>query len=88
MPFFDGAFDLAFTARFDEALFPAKFAAEMERVVRPGGACFVLVAECGADEVNEVVRLFRNSRLVRSSGVSLSGARMTSILMRTRENSS
>ncbi|TKY66928.1 methyltransferase protein [Spatholobus suberectus] len=88
LPFFDAAFDLAFTARFDEALFPARFSSEMERVVRPGGACFVVVAECGADEVSEVVGLFRNSRLVRSSNVSLSGMRMTSILMRTRDNSS
>ncbi|RDX88665.1 hypothetical protein CR513_29707, partial [Mucuna pruriens] len=77
LPFFDGAFDLAFTARFDEALFPARFAAEMERVVRPGGNCFVLVAESGADEVREIVGLFRNSRLVRSTIVSLSGIRMT-----------
>ncbi|ESW04587.1 hypothetical protein PHAVU_011G108000 [Phaseolus vulgaris] len=88
LPFFDGAFDLAFTARFDEALFPARFAAEMERVVTSGGACLVLVAECGNDEVREVVGLFRNSKLVRSSNVSLSGTRMTSILMRTRDNSS
>ncbi|KAG5020984.1 hypothetical protein JHK87_016839 [Glycine soja] len=61
LPFFDGVFDLAFTARFDEAL----FAAEMERVIRPGGACVVLVAESGED-----VGLFRNSRLVRWSNVS------------------
>ncbi|KAL5147961.1 hypothetical protein HKD37_06G017527 [Glycine soja] len=63
LPFFDGVFDLAFPARFDEAL----FAAEMERVIRPGGACVVLVAESGEDEVREVVGLFRNSRLVRWS---------------------
>ncbi|KAL2328309.1 hypothetical protein Fmac_021736 [Flemingia macrophylla] len=77
LPFFDAAFDLAFTARFDDALFPARFAAEMERVVRPGGACFVLVGECGADEASEVVELFRNSKLVWSHNVSLSGSRMT-----------
>ncbi|KAG4985739.1 hypothetical protein AAZX31_12G098500 [Glycine max] len=88
LPFFDGAFDLAFTARFDEALFPARFAAEMERVVRPGGACFLLVAESGEDEVRQVVKLFRNSRLVGSSNVSLTGMRMTSVILRTRENSS
>ncbi|KAK7263571.1 hypothetical protein RJT34_31163 [Clitoria ternatea] len=88
LPFFEGAFDLAFSARFDEALFPARFAAEMERVVRPDGACFVLVAECAADEVREIVGLFRNSRIVSSSNVSLVGMRMTSILLRTRKNSS
>ncbi|XP_057453500.1 uncharacterized protein LOC130745334 [Lotus japonicus] len=88
LPFFDEAFDLAFTARFDEALFPARFAAEMERVVRPGGACYVLVGECGISEVMEVVRLFRNSKLVSSDKVTLSGMRMTSILMRTRQSTS
>ncbi|KAK7395427.1 hypothetical protein VNO78_15985 [Psophocarpus tetragonolobus] len=88
LPFFDGAFDLAFTAHFDEALFPARFAAEMQRVVRPGGACLLLVAESGADEVREIVQLFRNSNLVRSSDVLVSGIRMTSILVRTIENSS
>ncbi|CAJ1979007.1 unnamed protein product [Sphenostylis stenocarpa] len=88
LPFFDGAFDLAFTARFDEALFPARFATEMERVVRSGGACCVLLAECGENEVREVVGLFRNSKFVRSSNVSLSGIRMTSILLRTMDNSS
>ncbi|KAJ1382717.1 S-adenosyl-L-methionine-dependent methyltransferase [Sesbania bispinosa] len=88
LPFFDEAFDLAFTARFDLALFPARFAAEMERTVRPGGVCFVLVEECGIDEVREVVRLFRNSKLVSSSNVTLIGMRMTGILMRTRKSSS
>jgi len=60
----------------------------MERVVRPGGACFLLVAESGEDEVRQVVELFRNSRLVGSSNVSLTGMRMTSVILRTRENSS
>lgn len=88
MPFFDDAFDFGFTARFDEALFPARFAAEMERVVRPGGVCFVLVEECGSHEVRDVGRLFRNSRFVTSSNVTLIGTRMTSILLRTRKSSS
>ncbi|CAK8530307.1 unnamed protein product [Lathyrus sativus] len=87
LPFFDGAFDFGFTARFDEALFPARFAAEMERVVRPGGVCFVLVGECGSHEVRDVVRLFRNSRFVTSSNVTFIGIRMTSILLRTRKSS-
>lgn len=83
LPFFDGAFDFAFTAHFDEALFPSRFAAEMERMVRPGGACLVLVEECGVGEVTEVVGLFRNSRFDRSRNVTLNGMRMTSILLRT-----
>lgn len=56
----------------------------MERVVRAGGVCFV-VGECGANEVREVVGLFRNSRFVSSSNVSLVGIRMTSILLRIRK---
>ncbi|OIW05922.1 hypothetical protein TanjilG_07198 [Lupinus angustifolius] len=83
LPFFDGAFDFAFTAHFDEALFPSRYAAEMERMVRPGGASLVLVEECGVGEVKDVVSLFRNSRLFESRNVSLSGMRMTSILLRT-----
>ncbi|RHN60913.1 hypothetical protein MtrunA17_Chr4g0030971 [Medicago truncatula] len=67
------------------ALFPARFVAKMERVVRAGGVCFVLVGECGANEVREVVGLFRNSRFVSSSNVSLVGIRMTSILLRIRK---
>lgn len=83
MPFFDGAFDFAFTAHFDEALFPARFAAEMERTVRPGGACLVLVEECGVGEAREVVGLFRYSKFAGSRNVTLNGMRMTSILLRT-----
>lgn len=82
LPYFDDAFDLAFTARFDEALFPARFAAEMERTVRPGGVCYVLVGECGPQEVREVVSLFRNSRVISSGNVTLIGIRMTGILMK------
>ncbi|RYQ97168.1 hypothetical protein Ahy_B08g093178 [Arachis hypogaea] len=46
-PFFDGAFDFAFSARLDEALFPARFATEMDRRVRSGGSCIVAVASAG-----------------------------------------
>jgi len=35
-PFFDDAFYFGFTVRFDEALFLARFAAEIERVVKNG----------------------------------------------------
>ncbi|RYR03978.1 hypothetical protein Ahy_B06g083467 isoform A [Arachis hypogaea] len=46
-PFFDGAFDFAFSARLDEALFPARFATEMDPRVRSGGSCVVAVASAG-----------------------------------------
>ncbi|XP_020095069.1 uncharacterized protein LOC109714768, partial [Ananas comosus] len=38
LPFFDGVFDLTFTPGLAGALFPTRFAAEMERTVRQGGA--------------------------------------------------
>ncbi|XLR45927.1 hypothetical protein S83_030587, partial [Arachis hypogaea] len=38
-PFIDGAFDFAFSASLDEALFPARFAREMDHRVRSGGFC-------------------------------------------------
>ncbi|RYR06157.1 hypothetical protein Ahy_B06g085943 [Arachis hypogaea] len=46
-PFFDGGFDFAFSAWLDEALFPARFATEMDRRVRSGGSCIVAVASAG-----------------------------------------
>ncbi|KAJ7981360.1 S-adenosyl-L-methionine-dependent methyltransferase-like protein [Quillaja saponaria] len=50
LPFFDDAFDLAFSGHLAEALFPSRFASEMERTVRPGGVCLLVVEECGDDE--------------------------------------
>ncbi|RYQ95928.1 hypothetical protein Ahy_B08g091314 isoform E [Arachis hypogaea] len=43
-PFIDGAFDFAFSARLDKALFPARFAREMDRRVRSGGSCVYSLA--------------------------------------------
>ena len=87
LPFFDDAFDLAFSGHLVEALFPLRFTSEMERIVRPGGVCLIVVEECGDDEVKEIVALFRNSDLISSNNVSLSGLRMTSIIMKTRNSS-
>ncbi|KAK4741473.1 hypothetical protein SAY87_025061 [Trapa incisa] len=82
LPFFDEAFDLAFSAHLSEALFPWRFAAEMERTVRRGGACVVAVEECGDQEVRDIVALFRNSKLLGNQNVTLIGLRMTRITMR------
>lgn len=82
LPFFDGVFDLAFSAHLAESLFPSRFVSEMERTVRPGGACVVVVAECGDWEVAEIVGLFRNSRFFGSMNVTLNGSRLTRIIVR------
>ncbi|GFS31858.1 S-adenosyl-L-methionine-dependent methyltransferases superfamily protein [Actinidia rufa] len=73
LPFFDGVFDLGFSAQFDRALFPRRYAAEMERTVRAGGACVVAVEACGDAEVQEVASLFRKSRFVMADSVTLTG---------------
>ncbi|PSS16021.1 Sensor histidine kinase HK [Actinidia chinensis var. chinensis] len=73
LPFFDGVFDLGFSAQFDRALFPWRYAAEMERTVRAGGACVVAVEACGDAEVREVASLFRKSRFVMADSVTLTG---------------
>ncbi|XWS15266.1 hypothetical protein CRYUN_Cryun35bG0080600 [Craigia yunnanensis] len=39
LPFFDGAFDVAFTGHLEEALYPTRYAGEMERTLRKGGLC-------------------------------------------------
>ncbi|WZY88113.1 hypothetical protein YC2023_044848 [Brassica napus] len=64
LSFFDGAFDFAFTAYLDDALFPWRVMEEMERTVRRGGFCVVAVDECGGDDVREIARLFLKSKLV------------------------
>lgn len=82
LPFFDHAFDLAFSAHLAEALFPSRFVAEMERAVRPKGVCVVVVEECGDEEVGEIVGLFTKSRFLDSVNVTLTGLKMTRIIMK------
>ncbi|KAI8530203.1 hypothetical protein RHMOL_Rhmol11G0037300 [Rhododendron molle] len=67
-PFFNGVFDLGFSAHLDQALFPSRFAAETERTVKAGGVCVVAVEECGRDGVRDVAGLFRKSRCVTARG--------------------
>ncbi|PRQ52912.1 putative S-adenosyl-L-methionine-dependent methyltransferase [Rosa chinensis] len=86
LPFFDDVFDFGFSARLELALFPSRFAAEMERTVRPGGVCAVAVEECGDGEVKEIAGLFRNSRFLGAMNVTLTGLRMTRIIMRVKHS--
>ncbi|GAB2285310.1 hypothetical protein Dimus_019764 [Dionaea muscipula] len=87
LPFFDDAFDFAFSAQFDVVLFPARFVAEMDRTVRVGGSCVLVVEERGDDEVMEVVRLFRRGKLVEAINITFTGLKMTRIVLRITSNS-
>ncbi|KAL3848946.1 hypothetical protein ACJIZ3_010828 [Penstemon smallii] len=86
LPFFDEAFDFGFGVYLDRALFPGRYVGEIERSVRGGGECLVAVEECGAEEVEEVARLFKKSRFVDAKNVSLGGERRTRILMKVNDN--
>ncbi|CAN6910914.1 unnamed protein product [Brassica oleracea] len=70
--FFDGAFDFAFTAHLDDALFPWRVVEELERTVRQGRFCVVAVDEC---VVGMNARLFLKSKLVDVANVTLEGSK-------------
>ncbi|XP_050208027.1 uncharacterized protein LOC126657396 [Mercurialis annua] len=82
LPFFDGVFDVGFSSKVMVSLFPLRFVGEMERSVRVGGVCVLVVEECGESDVREIVGLFGKSRFVGAQNVSLIGTRMTRIIMR------
>lgn len=82
LPFFDRVFDFSYSGHLAEALFPARFAAEMERTVRRDGVCVVAVEECGEEEVREIVGLFKKSKFVDVANVTLTGTKMTRIIVR------
>ncbi|KAF5205605.1 S-adenosyl-l-methionine-dependent methyltransferases superfamily protein [Thalictrum thalictroides] len=82
LPFFDDVFDLGFSAHFAEALFPLRFISEMERTVRIGGFCVIVLEDCFDDDLNEIKRLFRRSSFVSARNVTLIGLKMTRIIMR------
>ncbi|MCL7042256.1 hypothetical protein MKW94_027998 [Papaver nudicaule] len=64
LPFFDGVFDLGFTAHFTEALFPYRFVYELERTIRPGGVVVLVVEECDFDELGEIKSFFKKCDFV------------------------
>ncbi|XP_047322793.1 uncharacterized protein LOC124926587 [Impatiens glandulifera] len=80
LPFFDGVFDLSFSGHLKEALFPFRFAAEMERTLKVGGLCVLALDECGNAEVEGIGKLFKKSRLVSAKNVTLIRLRMTRII--------
>nr|XP_009618702.1 uncharacterized protein LOC104110849 [Nicotiana tomentosiformis]XP_018631364.1 uncharacterized protein LOC104110849 [Nicotiana tomentosiformis] len=82
LPFFDDVFDFGFGPFLERALFPARYVGEMERTVRIGGACVVVVEECSGKEVEEVVKLFRKSKLVELKNVTLGGEKRTRIVVK------
>lgn len=83
LPFFDGVFDLVFSAGLDVALFPRRFAEEMERTVREGGAVAVVV-----EEADGVEGLFRRSRVLEVRNVSLDGTGMLSLIVMSKVGNS
>ncbi|KAK8683919.1 hypothetical protein V6N13_039964 [Hibiscus sabdariffa] len=84
LPFFDGAFDVAFTGHLEEALYPLQCAGEMERTVRKGGVIVLAVEHTNDEEVKDIYRLFRRSRLLHSSHVNFQGRRVTRIVMKNK----
>ena len=82
LPFFDGVFNLGFSAHLDLALFPSRYVRELERTVRVGGTCVVCVEECGNGEVKEVMKLFTKSEFSESRNVTLMGSKVTMIITR------
>ncbi|KAL4301670.1 hypothetical protein GQ457_10G026300 [Hibiscus cannabinus] len=73
-PFRNDTFDFEFSNVFDHALYPTKFAAEIERTLKPGGVCILHVAlsrrgdKYSANDlysIKPLSKLFRRSELVR-----------------------
>ncbi|KNA24530.1 hypothetical protein SOVF_014780 [Spinacia oleracea] len=82
LPFFDDAFDFAFSAQFDTVLFPSRFVAEMERTVRVGGFCLLIVEQCTNEEVREIAGLFKRGELVGADNLTFGGSKMSRIVVR------
>ncbi|KAL9235062.1 hypothetical protein vseg_009860 [Gypsophila vaccaria] len=82
LPFFDDAFDFAFSAQFDVVLFPSRFISEMERVVRVGGFCLLLVEQSPHKEIKEIGGLFKRGKLIDAYNFTFSGSKMTKIVVK------
>uniref|UniRef100_A0A453FPY8 Methyltransferase type 11 domain-containing protein n=1 Tax=Aegilops tauschii subsp. strangulata TaxID=200361 RepID=A0A453FPY8_AEGTS len=84
LPFFDDAFDLVISndpAAFTGALFPSRFASEIERTVRRGGA--IAIAVDRHVNLSVVASLFRNSRLVDVRNATLDGSVASIVILST-----
>ncbi|RLM92819.1 hypothetical protein C2845_PM08G27760 [Panicum miliaceum] len=84
LPFFDGAFDVVLSddpGAVTGALFPSRFAAEVERTVRRGGA--IVIALDRRFGFSTVARLFRKSRVVEVRNATLDGSLVNVIILRS-----
>lgn len=88
LPFFDGAFDLVLSddpAALTGALFPSRFAAEIERTVRRGGA--IALAVDRHVDLSIVTSIFKKSRVVEVRNATFDGS-AASIVVILRNNGS
>ncbi len=76
VPFEASSFDVVFTNVFDHSLYPDKFVAEIERLLKPGGIAVMHLAvgkntdQFGVTDVIEadgVIDLFQSSRVLKSN---------------------
>ncbi|KAF7024151.1 hypothetical protein CFC21_036536 [Triticum aestivum] len=84
LPFFDDAFDLALSsdpAALTGALFPSRFASEIERTVRRGGA--IAIAVDRHVDLSVIFSLFRKSRLVDVRNATLDGSAASIVVLST-----
>jgi SAM-dependent methyltransferase len=93
-PFPDATFDFEFSNVFDHALYPDRFAAEIERTLRPGGVAVLHVAvhrrgdKYSANDLLDVrglVGLFRRCDVVRVSKVDAFGLD-TEVILRKKSS--
>ncbi|WVZ68564.1 hypothetical protein U9M48_017492 [Paspalum notatum var. saurae] len=82
LPFFDGAFDVVLVedpGALTGALFPSRFAAEIERTVRRGGAIAIAVDRHVGSSA--VVHLFRKSRVLEVRNATLDGSLVSVVVL-------
>ncbi|RCV27670.1 hypothetical protein SETIT_5G343100v2 [Setaria italica] len=83
LPFFDGAFDIVLAddpGAVAGALFPSRFAAEVERTVRRGGA--IVIAVDRHFGFSTVAGLFTKSRVVEVRNATLNGSLVNIVILR------
>jgi hypothetical protein len=84
LPFFDGAFDVLLSddpGALTGALFPSRFATEIERTVRRGGAIAIAVDRHVG--LSTVAHLFRKSRIVKVRNATLDGSVVNIVILRS-----
>jgi hypothetical protein len=84
LPFFDGAFDVLLSddpGALTGALFPSRFATEIERTVRRGGAIAIAVDRHVG--LSTIAHLFRKSRIVKVRNATLDGSVVNIVILRS-----